>query len=178
MKTIIRKELRENLKLAALGIVIFTLLILQSYHDSSSALQDMSSQPYGYAQIAEKVQPLLASGFLTQTCFFCAIFGALLGWMQIFNERHRDLQAFLLHRPATRTEIFSAKAIAGSVLYLLTTALPLLCLLAWVRFPGHLAVPFEWRMAIPSLAYCLAGLVFYFAGMLTGLRQARWYASR
>src|SRR2546421_10984471 len=143
MKTIIRKELRENFKLAALGIVIFTLLILQNYHDSSSALQDVSSQPYGYAQIAEKVQPLLASGFLTQTCFFCAIFGALLGWMQIFNERHRDLQAFLLHRPATRTEIFFAKTAAGLVLFLLATAVPLLCLVAWCRFPRNLALLFR-----------------------------------
>src|SRR5205085_11539237 len=133
-----------------------------SYRDSSVALEDAGSQLYN---VAERVQPLLASGFLTETCFFCAIFGAILGWMQIFHERHRDLQAFLLHRPVTRTQIFLGKSLAGLALYLLTTSVPLLCMVAWVRFPGHLATPFEWRMAIPSVGYCLAGTVFYFAGM-------------
>jgi len=177
MKTLIGKELQENLKLAALGIIIFTLLLLQNYHFSSTALVDFASRPDDWG-FAERSQPLLASGFLTQTSFFCAIFGAVLGWMQMFNERHRDLWAFLVHRPVTRTELFLGKAIAGVVLYLLVTGLPLICLWAWVQFPGHIAAPFEWRMVIPSLAFCLAGLVCYFAGMLTGLRQARWYASR
>ena len=31
MKTLLRKELRENVKLAALGLVIYTLLLLQQY---------------------------------------------------------------------------------------------------------------------------------------------------
>src|SRR6266705_4034337 len=118
MKTLIRKEVHENLKLAALGIIIFTLLLLQNYHVSSTALVDFASRPYDW-QFVERSQPLLASGFLTQTSFFCAIFGAVLGWMQVFNERHRDLWAFLVHRPVTRTELFLSKVIAGVVLYLL-----------------------------------------------------------
>ena len=64
MKTLIRKELQENLKLAALGIVIFTLLLLQNYHSSSTALVDLASRPYDW-QVGERSQPLLASGVIS-----------------------------------------------------------------------------------------------------------------
>ena len=73
------------------------------------------------------MQPLLSLG-LVPVGFFCAIFGALLGWKQIFVERHRDLHAFLIHRPIRRTQIFWAKTAAGITVYLLATGIPLLCL--------------------------------------------------
>jgi ABC-type transport system involved in multi-copper enzyme maturation permease subunit len=176
MKTIIRKELRENLILGVLGFVIFSLMLLQHYRDSSSALKDVASQFY-YGQNDTRMQPLLSLG-LVPVGFFCAIFGALLGWKQIFVERHRDLHAFLIHRPIRRTQIFWAKTAAGITVYLLATGIPLLCLVAWTRYPGHVAAPFERRMTVPGFSFCASGLVFYFAGILTGLRQARWYVSR
>ena len=123
-------------------------------------------------------QPLLSRSVTSATAFFCAIFGALLGWLQIHNERHRDLWAFLIHRPLSRTKIFAAKSVAGLSLYTLGAGLPLLGFIFMTWMPGHIAAPFEWRMVLPVLSFFLAGIVFYFAGMLTGLRQARWYASR
>ena len=176
MKTIIRKELRENLILGLLGLIVFSLMLLQHYRDSSIALKDVASQFY-FGQSDAKMQPLLSLG-LVPVGFFCAIFGALLGWKQIFVERHRDLHAFLIHRPIRRTQIFWAKTAAGITVYLLATGIPLLCLVAWTRYPGHVAAPFEWQMTVPGFSFCASGLVFYFAGMLTGLRQARWYVSR
>jgi ABC-type transport system involved in multi-copper enzyme maturation permease subunit len=177
MKTIVQKELREGVVLAVVGLIVFSLMLLQDCREASVALDDVVSQSY-YGQIDGQVQPLLTRGFLTQVCFFCAIFGAAIGWKQIFTERHRDLRAFLIHRPSTRTEIFFGKVIAGLALYLGAIGLPLLCMVGWVQYPGHLAAPFEWRMAIPAFGFCAAGMTFYFAGMLTGLRQARWYVSR
>ena len=56
--------------------------------------------------------------------------------------------------------------------------LPLFGFIVWARWPGHVAAPFDLTMLRPLAAYVLTGIVFYFAGMLTGLRQARWYASR
>ena len=110
--------------------------------------------------------------------WFGGIFGAVLGWLQIFNERRPDLWAFLLHRPMTRTEIFLGKTLAGLGLYAVVVGVPLLVFIGWARWPGHVAAPFELRMLRPLAACILTGVVFYFAGMLTGLRQARWYASR
>jgi hypothetical protein len=44
--------------------------------------------------------------------------------------------------------------------------------------PGHMPAPYHWRTGLPWLADILAGLVYYFAGMLTAQREARWYGSR
>ena len=165
MKALVRKEFRENVKLAALGLVIYTLLLVQQYRDYVASPTDMS-------------QPLAHGGPQGMTGVFCAIFGAVLGWLQLHNERRPDLWAFLMHRPMSRTGIFFGKALAGLGLYALVVGLPLIGFMVWARWPGHVAAPFEVTMLRPLAAYVLIGIVFYFAGMLTGLRQARWYASR
>ena len=94
------------------------------------------------------------------------------------HERQRDLWAFLVHRPATRTQIFLGKILAGVTLYLLAAGLPLAVYLIWMLTPGHVAAPLEWAMLQPAAVLFLSGILYYFAGLLTGLRQARWYASR
>ncbi|MGO8838938.1 MAG: ABC transporter permease [Limisphaerales bacterium] len=181
MKTLILKELRENVKLALLGLGILALMLALNAHSYSTDLKNLG-ETRDYQQIyLQKYlpwQPLVSSGFLTLTGFFCAIFGAVLGWFQIHNDRHRDLWAFLIHRPITRTGIFLGKTIAGLMLYVLATGLPLAGFVAWVLVPGHVAAPFEWAMLWPLAMLFLSGTLYYFAGMLTGLRQARWYASR
>src|ERR1035441_4408829 len=85
------------------------------------------------------LQPLLAHSLLIETTFFCGLFGAAVGWLQTRNEAHRDLWAFLIHRPITRTEIFWGKTLAGLCLYLFGAGLPLVVLVAVVRTPGHVA---------------------------------------
>ena len=124
------------------------------------------------------LQPLLAHSLLIETTFFCGLFGAALGWLQTRNEAHRDLWAFLIHRPITRTGIFWGKTVAGLGLYLFGAGLPLVVLVAVVRTPGHVAAPFEWAMLGPVVSISLTGGAYFFAGVLTGLRQARWYGSR
>jgi len=165
MKTLVLKETRENVKLAVLGIIIYTLILLMQYRGYVKSPTNMS-------------QPLAEGDLLWSTVWFGGIFGAVLGWLQIHNERRPDLWAFLLHRPLTRTEIFLGKTLAGLGLYAVVVGVPLLGFIAWARWPGHVAAPFEWTMLRPLAANVLSGAVFYFAGMLTGLRQARWYASR
>src|ERR1017187_1556616 len=122
------------------------------------------------------LQPLLAHSLLIENTFFCGLFGAALGWLQSRNQAHRDLWAFLIHRPVTRTEIFLGKTIAGLCLYAFGAGLPLAILVAVVRVPGQVAAPFEWAMVLPLVSVFLMGLAWYYAGLLTGLRQARWYA--
>jgi len=84
MRTLIRKELRENLKLALPGLLIFSALLVSSYLGSTT-------------------QPLLKVSTLSLVELFCNGLGLALGWLQIYNERQRDLWAFLIHRPLTRT---------------------------------------------------------------------------
>ena len=165
MKALVRKEMRENVRVAALGLVVHTLMLVQQYREYVASPTNMS-------------QPLADSGILWSTAWFCGIFGALLGWLQVHNERRPDLWAFLIHRPMTRTGIFLGKVMAGLALYVLVVGLPLLGFFLWARLPGHVAAPFEFAMLRPVAVYVLVGLLYYFAGMLGDLRQARWYASR
>jgi hypothetical protein len=106
------------------------------------------------------------------------VFGAVLGFLQVFFESRGDQRALLLHRPISRSRIFLAKAVAGVGVYLLGMGLPLAVLALWCATPGHLTAPFSWRAVLPWLADLLTGVVYYFAGMLTGQREGRWYGSR
>jgi hypothetical protein len=176
MKTIIRKELRENFKLAVIGFAILTFLLVEGYRSCSQLFTELAfGQSYWQYNNAH---PLLSDQILSEVALYCAVFGAILGWLQIHNERHRDLWAFLIHRPISRTEIFYGKVVAGLCLYTAGTALPLVgyIIIAWM--PGHFPVPFTWPMVLPLTARFLIGTIFYFGGLLTGIRQARWYASR
>jgi len=176
MSTLIRKELRENFKLAVIGFGLFVFILVLNYRSCTSfyALLALGQESWNY----NNAQPLLSGSLTSLTGVFCALFGAVLGWLQVHNEGHRDLWAFLIHRPLSRTNIFAAKTVAGLCLYTLGAGLPLFGLIMMSWMPGQIAAPFEWTMVLPVLAFFLAGIVCYFAGMLTGLRQARWYASR
>ena len=176
MKALIQKDLRENLKVALIALVVFSLLVLLAYEIGSSALTALLAG--GRAAQVNALQPLLSPDLLPEAAFLCPIFGAALGWLQSRNEAHRDLWAFLIHRPVTRAEIFLGKTIAGLCLYALGVGLPFAILVALVRIPGHVAAPFEWAIVLPLFSLFLTGVAWYFAGLLTGLRQARWYASR
>ena len=176
MNTLIRKELRENFKLALIGFALFTFILVQNYRGCTALYAGLALGEGNWN--TDNAQPLLSGSTTSATGLFCAIFGAVLGWLQIHNERHRDLWAFLIHRPMSRTRIFFAKTIGGLALYTLGAGLPLLGFIVMTWMPGHIAAPFEWRMILPILSFFLSGFVFYFAGMLTSLRQARWYASR
>ncbi len=165
MKALLFKEARENVVAAALGLVIYALLLAAQYREYVT----------GFPQLS---QPLAESSFAWSTQWFCIIFGAVLGWLQIHNERRPDLWAFLLHRPMTRTQIFLGKTLAGLAIYAIVVGAPLLVFIAWALWPGNVAAPFEWALLRPLAILLLAGVVFYFGGMLTGLRQARWYGSR
>lgn len=176
MRTLIKKELRENFKLAMLGAGIFAFLLAMAYRDYSQYYAALALGSFSGFN-AEMAQPLLGA-VPKFALMFGALFGAVLGWFQIHNERHRDLWAFLVHRPVSRTEIFAAKAIAGLCLYGLGAGLPLLATILVIITPGHIAAPFEPAMLLPVTACFLSGVLFYFAGMLTSLRQARWYVSR
>jgi hypothetical protein len=157
MKSLLWKEWRENLKWAGLpALVIFLPLLLLGSPDEP---------------IADVTGAVL---FFLTAC----VFGALLGFLQVFSEARGDQRALLLHRPLSRSRIFLGKALAGVGLYLLALGVPFVCVEAWMAVPGHMPAPYHWRAGLPWLADILAGLAYYFAGMLTAQREARWYGGR
>jgi hypothetical protein len=155
MKALIWKEWRENIK----WTVLPTLVIL--------SLIGLLGMP-----------PLMDEGALFIVGLTAAAFGSALGFLQVFFESSGDKRSLLLHRPLSSSQIFLGKVIAGVGLYLLALGIPFSCAVGLAATPGHIPQPLEWPMVLPWLADCLIGLVFYFAGMLTAQREARWYASR
>lgn len=167
MNTILWKELRENLKWAVLAMLGFGAGLTYAWSTVNNQFDEWRSY-----------ESICSNSFLLVTTFGSAAIGILLGLMQILTEARRDQWAFLIHRPVRRQTIFFGKVIAGVCLYLLATGIPLLVAVLWASKPGHIAAPFDWRMSLPGVADILTGIVFYLGAMLTGLRQARWYASR
>src|SRR6516165_7133173 len=155
MKSLIWKEWRENLKWVPLPtLVIIGPIFL-----------------FG-------LPPLMDAGFSFFVGLVMVVFGAALGFVQLFFESSGDKRSLLLHRPLSSSQIFLAKSIVGVGLYLLAMGIPFACILRLAATPGYMPQPFEWPMVLPWTADILTGLVFYFAGMLTAQREARWYGSR
>src|SRR5262249_41198354 len=107
-----------------------------------------------------------------------AVFAGALGFLQVFFESGGDRRSLLLHRPISHTQVFLGKAVAGLGLYLLALGIPFAYAVARAAPPGHVGAPFRWAMVLPWLADILAGVVYYFAGMLAAQRDGRWYGGR
>jgi hypothetical protein len=156
MKSLIKKELREHIKWVPLPGLVILLVFLIDKPDSPMP------------------EP-------TDAFFFnltAVVFGAALGFLQIFCESQGDKRSLLMHRPLSPSRIFLAKSLAGVGLYLLALGIPFVWLETWYATPGNIETPYHWPMSLPWLADVLSGLVYYFAGMLVAQREARWFGSR
>ncbi len=164
LKALFWKECRENARWAVLALLALSLgLAYAWFHLHQSSIPNPANMWGGENLVLTITTPLI---------------GLALGLLQVLPELRRDQWAFLVHRPASRTTLFFGKALAGVCLYLGATTLPLLILTAWAASPSHVPAPFDFRFTLAGWAAILAGLPFYFAGLLVALRPARWYGSR
>lgn len=167
------KECRENARWAVLSALALSLSLAYAAYHEAAANAAASPDPANGLRLGyvwENATLVFTLG--------APLVGLLLGLLQILPELRRDQWAFLVHRPASRTTLFWGKVLPGVFLYLLATTLPLLVLIAWDTLPGRQAAPFDGRFTLGAWAAILAGLPFYFAGLTTALRPARWYGSR
>lgn len=169
MKPIFWKEIRENLKWAVLGLIVFSLALSMAWKALYNP--NSSSQHPTYESVAADTITMI-------TTLIPSILGAALGFLQILPEQRRDRWAFLVHRPVEQGAIFAGKAAAGLALYFAATLPPWLCICWWASVPGHVPAPFEWGMGFGGLMDILCGVIFYFGGMVTALRQGRWIGSK
>lgn len=166
MKAILWKEFRELAKWAALGLV--GLLVAELY-----ALLSLSGEANSIRDIT-----LASTIFTTMSFFGCAAIGVGLGLLQMLPERSRDRWATLLHRPLDPRLILGAKLIAGTILYLAATVIPLIVSTLYVLTPGQFAVPFVPELMIPALCHLVVGLSLYFLAVLICLERSRWLGRR
>ncbi len=157
MKSLIWKEFHENLKWVAVPLVLYGLYVSNNGE-------------------------CLCDTFYLFVRFLGAVFGGVLGILQMTFESQGDRRAILLHRPVNSSRIFLAKVLTGAGLYMAALGIPLMVYLVRSFLPGHVAphlgFPVRWQLLFPWFAEILTGLVYYFAGALMALRRGRWYGSR
>ena len=167
MKSMLWKELRENLKWAALAFLCLTL----------AEFYTIAAPREGYAENFNDLT-LCSSAFLMATAFGCSAVGVALAIVQILPELRPDQWAALLHRPVARGTIFFGKVLAGVILYFGATAIPFALSVCYVAVPGQFAAPLVPGMLIPGLSDLFLGAMFYFATLLLCLHRGYWWGSR
>lgn len=165
MRALIWKEIREQVKWAVLWLIAVGLAC--SYALSAVNVRDW-----------DNVALLCSRLFYAVMLFGATLGGLLLGLLQSLPEARPGRWAFLNHRPLARPRIFAAKVGGGLLLFVPAMGLPLLGSAIWVATPGNVAAPFDVRSVLPGVGALLTGIMFYFAGLLVGLRPARWWCSR
>jgi hypothetical protein len=160
MKAIIWKEFRENLKWGV-------LLLLGSAYGIITL------------QALELDQVVLFNSEYLIFATFCFPAGALaLGLLQTVFEGSRDRWAYLVHRGVSPERILAAKAVAGLTYLLIATVVPLVGMAWWCSRPGNVAAPWHPIAPLAGVIAIFAALPAWFAGVLIGLRDVRWYGSR
>lgn len=129
--------------------------------------------------------PLRADGgvpfvddFITYYFFIVALgFAGVAGLWQTLLESLRGTYAFLLHRPAPRSQLFGMKLLVGGLATLIVATLPVLLYALWAATPGQHASPFFWSMSGWAWQLAVAVPIVYLGAFLSGLRPARWFGS-
>lgn len=169
-RAMVWKELQANLKWA-----VFILLLLAGWLVvNMKVLGELPRDGFGDLNgLSGFIDLLLATAALGG-----GLAGFLLGVTQTVAESRDDNWGFLVHRPVSLSALFWSKAAAGFLLYVLSVGTPLAGALLQLASLERMPVLFDWRIALPVAANFLCGLVFYFGGMMTGMRRAPWYSSR
>lgn len=158
MITIFSRELRENLKWAAMiALAFFALIFLRAWHASPFFLLDLPDP---------------------MTLIYAPLAGLVMGVAQSAFETRPDNWSFVVHRPVARPAIFAAKCAAGLLLLYATLGIPCAAAVAWAARPGNLPAPFRAETTLPMLADVLTAGCYYFLGILLTLRRARWLGTR
>ncbi len=116
--------------------------------------------------------------FVTYYFFVVALaFAAVAGLWQTLLESLRGTYAFLLHRPAPRSQLFGAKLLVGGLATLVVAGLPVLLYCLWAATPGTHPSPFFWQMSWWAWNLVAAMPIAYLGAFMSGLRPARWFGS-
>ena len=70
------------------------------------------------------------------------------------------------------------RLVVGVGVYLIVTMTAIFIYASWAAMPATHASPFEWGMAVPTLAATLAIPILYLGVYLSVIRPGRWFGSR
>ncbi len=160
MKTLIWKELRENVRWLPVGLIIMTLVCVLS----------LPTNQY------------LQSGFARELLVSLQLIVPLMAFVLALLQSVRDVGpaagAYLHHRRVSERQVFWAKAIAGFTIYAASVVPPLLILASWIAARGLDPYPMRPVEVVPALAYSLLAFSMHPATLAMMTRRANWWLTR
>jgi hypothetical protein len=169
IRAIVIKELRELRRLAAVGLVAYALVV--------ASLSGVPLLSFLFLVYSDFDIPFADERFHVLFILVSVPLAVALGLRQSLGEA-RGTWLFLLHRPIERDMIFLLKLATGCGVFLLCAAAPIVGYALWSSLPGHHASPFEWSMTMLAWRIWLVLPIVYLGAFLSGLRPARWFATR
>ncbi len=163
MRALIKKDVREHLAPAAIGLAAGLGLAVLAGTGSSRGNDFMPVGSESYLKQLTLVSYLLAAGL-----------GFLLSW----KEELRGTWTFLLHRPVSRGQVLAGKLLAGTTLYALATGIPFLAFSAWCAVPGNYPAPWSSDYVLAGAMVLAGGLPVLVGAFSAGASRARWYGTR
>lgn len=122
--------------------------------------------------------PFVTDNFSGPLLIVTGALAVALGFKQTLFEDVLGTYRYLLHRPVERRRIFLIKAVMGLAIVEALGAAMILGYALWAAKPGTHASPFFWSMTAPAWKVWTVLPLTYLGAALSGLRPARWYASR
>jgi hypothetical protein len=169
LKTLLWKELRETLGIAAAALVVYALFV--------SAEMGHSLLPVFNSRGTTSV-PFVGDEFVPMFCFVSAGLAIALGLWQTAVESGRSTWLFLLHRPMGWRQLIGMKLAVGAAVYLVCAALPILAYAWWAATPETHPNPFYWWMTVWAWKAWIAIGIVYLGAFLSGIRPGRWIGTR
>ena len=174
LKSMMRKELRELLPFVAIAL-LFQFFVISL--EAGMKWKPIGSW-FGLDRLLNQIIPFVSPESCVGSFVVGGFLAVIIGLWQSMWESSRGTFLYLLHRPAAREAILSAKLLAGSAAFLSATAIPLFCYAIWAAIPGTHASPFEWSMTGPAWKVCCVLVLLYLGAFLSGIWPARWYVSK
>jgi hypothetical protein len=122
--------------------------------------------------------PFVTDSFSGPLLMVAGALAVALGLKQTVLEDLLGTYRYLLHRPVERRRVFVLKALVGLALVQAIGAAMILAYALWAARPGTHASPFFWSMTAPAWKAWMVLPLIYLGAAISGLRPARWYASR
>jgi hypothetical protein len=168
LKTLAWKESRELMPLVSLALIAQGLMFVVPGNF-------LWLIPWNESR---DVVPFVARSLVNWMLYLSGFAALALGFWQTLWETGRGTFLFLLHRPLSRTTVFSVKLAVGFAATLIITGLPILLHALWAATPGTHASPFYWSMTVWAWLIWFRMPVIYLGAFLSGLREGRWFGTR
>ena len=160
MQAIVMKELRENIRLLPVGLLLIGVCLLLITPKTLSYSASDTSYLMGMSSITAS--------------FFVVLLAAAQSWFE-FRQNQRG---FLFHRPVSRSQILYGKVVAAAIIYAISYLVPLTCVALWFAYNGPTHFPARPAQTLPAFIMCTLCFVLHPVTMFTIEREARWFGTR